>query len=62
MSYNARLWTENNFLIQFLNCNKIVFIVGLTQQDIITAVNNVTKSPMYGYNFDYASLLGNFIC
>jgi hypothetical protein len=34
-------------------------IAGLTQQDIITAVNNVTKSPMYGYNFDYASLLGD---
>ena len=47
------------------NYNKIAIklhltITGLTQQDIITAVNNVTKSPMYGYNFDYASLLGKF--
>ena len=44
----------------FFLIKKCIYFTGLTQQDIITAVNNVTKSPMYGYNFDYASLLGKF--
>ena len=29
-----------------------------TQQEILDAVNNLSKSPWYGYNHDYTSILG----
>ena len=33
-------------------------IMSTTQQEILDAVNNLSKSPWYGYNHDYTSILG----
>ena len=35
-------------------------IAKLSTQDILTAVNAINKSPHYGYNFNYSTLLGKY--